>query len=843
MLYDLKDNLAYRILKDRMSHKFLSDIEQIKIDITPILNEISIYFNNYTLHDIDHSMRVLYYMCAIAGYDTLKDMSDLELAMIIYVALLHDVGMWISSDEVSQIENSPQFEFYLRKNNRNKTLALQDYIRPIHGKRSYEYLMSDKKIIRLLSNGELSTVSFVEDVALICQSHMESIRWIDEKLKEKFAKNYDYNSKYIALLLRLADYIDFDSQRAPQYLLEHKHLGKFSYMEWKKHAVVCNQDKIDEERKEIFFDIECDDFNLYCKLIDTLDLMSKEIYDSVSYSKHFAKPLYHLRISEKTRINIVTKGFKPEKFSFTLDYYKVTNLLMGENLYGDKKCGLRELLQNCFDACSVMKEYYSISDPTISYDPQVSIIYNYDNETVVIKDNGTGMSKDIIEKYFLTIGKSYYRSDEYGKLGYQINPTGTFGIGFLACFMLSHKVTVNTKYYENGETHSFLLDKDSRYICYLDEKFVGSHGTEIALSMDEFNKVFSEESIISYIDRNFYRLDVNMNVYCQKCGKIELKKRTEAKKITNLLNIDLSNYLDGIECRANLVTLIDEFKLYNNFFDVKSDDFNTVLFNSNGIQLIHQDSICEYRKKVCLVLYSKSLFEELIIQTYFDDVYFKHEFDIDELIENFEKYGFKTFEPNFNPYLEVEEWWIDSVNELAEIPICVIWDASLKKADIQDIVQKTKIRYLLDIGAISHYSSSEGYIVNSGSVYEGEKPNEFILSYQPDNFITSYHTSVCYRGVLLEDVNLRIPFIADILTIVDIAINIYSDEFIPSVTRSKLTSSQEHILSYAIGRAVHMYLIELFSKDKDIALGLTNFFDIYYSTYNLFCRHQSLDRR
>ena len=49
MTYNLKDNIAYRILESRMSHKFISDIEQIETDITPILNEISIYFNNYTL--------------------------------------------------------------------------------------------------------------------------------------------------------------------------------------------------------------------------------------------------------------------------------------------------------------------------------------------------------------------------------------------------------------------------------------------------------------------------------------------------------------------------------------------------------------------------------------------------------------------------------------------------------------------------------------------------------------------------------------------------------------------------------------------------------------------------
>ena len=54
-------------------------------------------------------------MCVIAGKDNLEKLSDLELAMIIYAALLHDIGMWISSDEIAKIENSSQFEFYLKK--------------------------------------------------------------------------------------------------------------------------------------------------------------------------------------------------------------------------------------------------------------------------------------------------------------------------------------------------------------------------------------------------------------------------------------------------------------------------------------------------------------------------------------------------------------------------------------------------------------------------------------------------------------------------------------------------------------------------------------------------------
>ena len=849
MLYNLENNIAYKILEFRKAHKFVSNIDQIVLDITPILNEICIYFNNYTLHNIEHSFRVLYNMCVIAGKDNLEKLSDLELAMIIYAALLHDIGMWISSDEIAKIENSSQFEFYLKKNCGNKSLALQDYIRPIHGKRSYKYLMEDKKFRPFFSDSRLSTVSFLEDVALICQSHMENIDWINKNLKESFSKTYHYNSKYIALLLRIADYIDFDSQRAPQYLLEHKQINEFSFTEWKKHAVVCNLEKINEASKEIYFDIECDDFHLYCKLMDTFELMNKEVSECVACSKSFANISYHLLIKDKIQYNIVTKGFSPERFSFTLDYYKVTNLLMGENLYGDKRYGFRELLQNCFDACDVMKEYYLRHDPTANYEPQVSIIYDFESKTVVIKDNGTGMSKDIISKYFLTIGKSYYRSDEYEKLGLKINPTGTFGIGFLSCFMLSKKVTVVTKYYETGESSSFLLEKDSKYICYLDKSYIGVHGTMILLSMDEFNQVFTRESLLLFINENFYRLNTKVNIYNQEAGIITYKDQAKAVRLTQFLDIDLSPYLEGVECRANIVSILDEFKLYNSFLEVTVDDYNMVLFTLGGIRLISQELLCEHYKKRCTILYSQNSFEELIIQTYGGDQYIDTNiFDIDEIIDDFEAYGFKVFTENFNKYLEEydENWSFDILNSEAKMPICVIWDTALKNDMIQDILQRTKMRYLYDIDALSKSFACNqekgSNIINSNSLHEDYESDNIVLSYSySSSFLTSYSTGVCYRGVLLNDVKLQIPYIANILSEVNVVANILSAEFIPSVTRRGLTEQQEQILSYAIGKAIHIYLLNRFSDDKDVTSALKNFLKVNYSMENLLCRYYDLD--
>lgn len=651
MVYTLEGSSAYKILKSRDADVLIGDIQRVFTKVTPLINEICIRFDNYTFHNIDHSLRVLHYMCEIAGDEALNSLSNLELAMIIFSALLHDIGMRVTDEEVARIEQNSQFYFYLRKNSGNKKLALQDFVRPIHGRRSYEFIVHDEGIKSLLCDNRLTTVSYYEDVALLCQSHMESLEWVNESLKENFSKGDHFNSKYIALLLRIADYIDFDSQRAPLYLFEHKMLNAISQTEWEKHAKVCNFDKIDNKNKEIYFDISCDDFRLYTKIMDTIEAMSNEVSSCVQFSKLFSDSKYHLRIKEKISTRVDTIGFSPKRFSFTLDYYSVTNLLMGENLYGEKKLGFRELLQNSMDACSVMKEYYSLNDPTTSYSPEVSIIYDYDKAKVIIKDNGIGMSKDIIDKYFLTIGKSYYRSDEYEKLGYKTNPTGTFGIGFLSCFMLSKEVVVNTKHYASGECTSFLLEKNSKYICHLEDSFLGPHGTAISLSMEDFVKVFSKKELLNFIDENFFRLDVAVKIYSRKAGVLSFEDRAVCLDITKHMNIDLSGYLKGIECKAEIATAVDEFKLFEKCPDDLDRVSNAVLISLHDVQNVDVKSLSDYSAMRCVVLESSSAFEELLNQTFISEEKIgNYDFDIDELIEYFERYGFGVFEPDFDLY-------------------------------------------------------------------------------------------------------------------------------------------------------------------------------------------------
>jgi hypothetical protein len=60
---------------------------------------------DFTLHDHDHSYRVAQRMANLLGSAQLADLSNLELALLLLSAYLHDIGMTPGRDQVKGREN------------------------------------------------------------------------------------------------------------------------------------------------------------------------------------------------------------------------------------------------------------------------------------------------------------------------------------------------------------------------------------------------------------------------------------------------------------------------------------------------------------------------------------------------------------------------------------------------------------------------------------------------------------------------------------------------------------------------------------------------------------------
>lgn len=162
------------------------------------------------------------------------------------------------------------------------------------------------------------------------------------------------------MLLRIADYLDIDDERASVDLYYYLAPTGFGDLEWRQHFDVDNIQKISEDKatgkKYIEFYGESSDPSIHRKLLKYFDSISNELNNAVELSETFKEKRYMLTVGTTVRNKIRTKGFAFSDFKLSLDYKAVTSLLMGENIYGNKKYGLRELIQNSIDTCMVMKE-------------------------------------------------------------------------------------------------------------------------------------------------------------------------------------------------------------------------------------------------------------------------------------------------------------------------------------------------------------------------------------------------------------------------------------------------------------------------------------------------------
>lgn len=423
MAKEMNSTKAYLLLQKRES-PFLSQVNKAIEFASQILPMITKVFQTYTLHGMTHSVHVAEYMYELI--DDVEKMSDLEIVMLIYAALFHDIGMVVSDREIEEIKtdklllgNKKYSKVFQKYNNEN--IALQECVRPVHGKRSRDFLEKiddENRVMFFVALGTATT--FQNELAMICQAHNENFEWISKELPSETIKGeYSLNAQYIAILLRIADYLDMDAQRAPFYLYKYLNPTDYSDLEWRQHFDIDNYTKItlneNTGQKEIRFIGSSKEPAVHRKLLKYFDDINKELLSAIQLCQNFKKDIYLLNVYPHIINQIEPIGFAFSDYKLELNYKAITNLLMGENIYGDKKYGLREIIQNSIDACKTMEETAQTHENFVfqKYEPIILVALNKEKQSVTILDNGSGMNTEILKKYFLNVGVSYYNSDAY----------------------------------------------------------------------------------------------------------------------------------------------------------------------------------------------------------------------------------------------------------------------------------------------------------------------------------------------------------------------------------------------------------------------------------------------
>jgi molecular chaperone HtpG len=517
---------------------FLPKIREVYDDVKDILNtRIPAIFPNYTLHNTAHSFRIMEYMSRlVTDYTALN---ELEVVLLVYSALLHDIGMAISSENIELIKSDSfslsEMKFSAMKKimGGDENLALQEYIRTIHSSLSAKYIqdnLRDKLVIP-----KLTSLDFAKELSLICESHTKDYDWIRQHLRVNEIKgDYAFNAQFIACILRLGDILDIDSNRTPYNLYKLINPKGASDSEWRQHFVISNNEKIilneKTRQKKVVFHGKATNASIHRKILEYIGWVKNELTNTISLVSGMPVQ-YNLLYETNPEVNIQTEGYTFSDYKMVLEFRAISALLMGEKIYGSKSLGLRELIQNSIDSCRIRQETDEIKHEfgQDAYVPKIKVVLDQGKNQVTIKDNGTGMSMEIIKKHFLNIGVSYYNSKDFLLKDFNYKPIGNFGIGFLSCFMLSDTVRVITRHFQSKNKYLIELERSNEWTSLTESEDVTFEGTEVVLDYSHFIQVFenSPTKVKEFLNQYFLTDDIEfelINKQDKTITKIVMKK-------------------------------------------------------------------------------------------------------------------------------------------------------------------------------------------------------------------------------------------------------------------------------------------------------------------------------
>ncbi len=168
-------------------------------------------------------------------------------------------------------------------------------------------------------------------------------------------------------------------------------------------------------------------------------------------------------------------------------------------LYSDHEIFLREMVSNAIDATQKLKTLADKGDFKGELgDLTVHVSLDKDKGTLTISDRGIGMTEEEIDKYINQIAFSGVTDflDKYKDNANQI--IGHFGLGFYSSFMVSKKVEIVTRSYQEGaKAVKWSCDGSPEFTIEDAER--DDRGSDIILYIDDDCKEYLEKAQIEQL--------------------------------------------------------------------------------------------------------------------------------------------------------------------------------------------------------------------------------------------------------------------------------------------------------------------------------------------------------
>lgn len=275
---------------------------------------------------------------------------------------------------------------------------------------------------------------------------------------------------------------------------------------------------------------------------------------------------------------------KMKKRQFKTESKRILDLMIN-SIYTNKEIFLRELISNSSDALDKLY-YLSLTNKDIKVNKDdlfIRVDYNKDKRTITISDNGTGMTEEELENNLGVIAESgSLKFKEENKEQNDVNIIGQFGVGFYSAFMVSDKVTVESKSYKDDRATIWeSAGVDGYTLSPSDKK---DNGTIITLHLKEDTEDYNYSELLSeyklrgiikkYSDYISYPIKMEVENNRKKEDSDEYEIYKEVITVNSMIPLWKRNKKDITE------------EEYNNFYSDKFFDYDKPLdvlhFNIEG---------------------------------------------------------------------------------------------------------------------------------------------------------------------------------------------------------------------------------------------------------------------
>ena len=392
-------------------------------------------------------------------------------------------------------------------------LLIGEFVRRKHGRLAHEIAMFGFPGLSAADFPILDEIlpKLADIIGTVARSHSLPIREAAQYFEETYPKDRrprGVAALYHMALLRVADYLQIEFDRAPPILLSLRSPKvPLSVEAWDQHQAIEHVSYTVEDKVGIKVELKSAiSLVTYLQVREIIDGLQREMdlssaVLSEKYGRLSEEGMDRLRLG-KLRVNSNYKDtsllnklpFVAEPISFEADPHLMG--LMVEPLYGRfPEFGIRELLQNAIDAVLERRHYESKHPGTLSPGEGWEVLVEIASEdgknfVLTITDKGIGMTAETVRDFFLKAGASFRDSRRWqeefrdGMGRSQVQRSGRFGVGVFAGFLLGDELEVQTRHVSQLNGLSFTARRSSDLI-QIRKKQNAEHGTTIRITLSE----------------------------------------------------------------------------------------------------------------------------------------------------------------------------------------------------------------------------------------------------------------------------------------------------------------------------------------------------------------------